>query len=184
MTENFTARNIGDCGCWFTRGWWTCAICNVAIEPDVPIVKYYKLETAVRKYIPKRFPRLVMGRTMEDIIMEYVGPEHFEWIHQGCCPDISCEGTVFAAAVPQKNKKKFVVSNEELTCQHALTEQFEDAKCESDDEVKSSGSERSVTFSDEVEIYEVPNRQQEDRYGTWMADGIRERMAEQREVEG
>lgn len=34
---------------------------------------------------------------------------------------------------------------------------------------------REVTFSDEETVYQVPNGQQEDRYGTWMSDGLRER---------
>jgi hypothetical protein len=35
-----------------------------------------------------------------------------------------------------------------------------------------------VGFSDQTTVHEVPNGQQEDRYGAWMADGIRERRQE------
>ena len=33
---------------------------------------------------------------------------------------------------------------------------------------------KKVSFRVEDEVHTVPNQQQEDRYGTWMADGIRE----------
>jgi len=33
---------------------------------------------------------------------------------------------------------------------------------------------KKVSFEDEDEVHTVPNQQQEDRYGTWMVDGIRE----------
>jgi hypothetical protein len=35
-----------------------------------------------------------------------------------------------------------------------------------------------VGFSDQTTVHEVPNGQQEDRYGPWMADGLRERRQE------
>jgi hypothetical protein len=45
------------------------------------------------------------------------------------------------------------------------------------DETEDGGAKR-VSFSDQDVVHEVPNRQQEDRYGHWAADGARERMKE------
>ena len=36
-------------------------------------------------------------------------------------------------------------------------------------------SRKRVAFSDQTTVHKVPNGQQEDRYGHWVADGIRER---------
>ena len=55
-------------------------------------------------------------------------------------------------------------------CTHSESEESGDNL----DSGKGEGKGKRVSFEDEDEVHTVPNQQQEDRYGTWMADGIRE----------
>ena len=88
-----------------------CSECDKRIFIGDPVVKSYECLTVIAEFCKKLCPREVMGKTLEDVLVEYLGgPEKMgAWIHRNCNPNITKTSSGRRTVKPVRfDERKFV----------------------------------------------------------------------------